>query len=195
MRTASAPRGHMFPCLAACSVSRPSSGPIGPRPQELTSRIEEYMAARVERDHFNGTILLAKNGQVLFSRGYGMANLELDVPCTPKTKFRLGSITKQFTAMAILILQERGKLAVTDPIKKYLPNAPKAWDDITIHHLLTHTSGIMNYTDLPDFLKTLRNPVTLDELIAKFKDKPLGFKAGRKIQVQQFRIHRPRPNH
>ncbi len=153
-----------------------------PSPTELPSRIDEYMAARVERDHFSGTILLAKNGGVLFSRGYGMANLEHDIPCTTKTKFRLGSITKQFTAMAILILQERGKLAVTDPIKKYLPSAPKAWDEITIHHLLTHTSGITNYTDLPDFLKSLRNPVTLDELIAKFKDKPLGSKPAEKFK-------------
>ena len=79
------------------------------------------MAARVERDHFSGTVLLARDGQVLFCRGYGMANLEHDVPCTPNTKFRLGSITKQFTAMAILILQERGKLTVTDKVKKYIP--------------------------------------------------------------------------
>jgi CubicO group peptidase (beta-lactamase class C family) len=153
-----------------------------PSPSELTSKIDQYMAACVGRDQFSGAILLARNGGLLFSRGYGMANLELDVPCAPKTKFRLGSITKQFTAMAILILQERGKLAVTDPIKKYLPSAPKTWDDITIQHLLTHTSGIMNYTDLPDFLKTLRNAVTLDELIAKFKDKPLGSKPGEKFK-------------
>jgi CubicO group peptidase (beta-lactamase class C family) len=153
-----------------------------PSSEELTSKIDQYMAARVDRDHFNGTVLLAKNGQALFCRGYGMANLEHDVPCAPNTKFRLGSITKQFTAMAILILQERGKLAVTDKVKKYISSAPKAWDDITIHHLLTHTSGIPNYTGFPDFLKTLRNPVTLDELIAKFKDKPLDFKPGEKFK-------------
>ena len=153
-----------------------------PSPEELTSKIDQYMAARVERDHFNGTVLLAKDGRPLFCRGYGMANLEHDVPCTANTKFRLGSITKQFTAMAILILQERGKLAVTDKVKKYISDAPKAWDDITIHHLLTHTSGIPNYTGFPDFLKTLRNQVTLDELIAKFKDKPLDFKPGEKFK-------------
>jgi CubicO group peptidase (beta-lactamase class C family) len=149
---------------------------------ELTSKIDQYMAARVDRDHFNGTVLLAKNGHALFCRGYGMANLEHDVPCAPNTKFRLGSITKQFTAMAILILQERGKLAVTDKVKKYIANAPKSWDDITIHHLLTHTSGIANYTGFPDFLKTLRNQMTLDELIAKFRDKPLDFKPGEKFK-------------
>ena len=121
-----------------------------PRPtRALASRIEEYMAARVKRDHFSGSILVARDGKVLFSQGYGMANLEHDVPNTPQTKFRLGSITKQFTAMAIMILQERGKLDVHDKVKKYLPDAPKAWDEITIHHLLTHTSGIPNYTAFP----------------------------------------------
>ena len=156
--------------------------PSPPGPHELASRIEEYMAARVNRDHFSGSILIARDGKVLFSRGYGMANLELDVPNTPQTKFRLGSITKQFTAMAILILQERGKLNVQDKVKKYLPDAPKAWDEITIHHLLTHTSGIPNYTALPDFLKTLPDRVTLKELIARFKDKPLDFKPGEKFR-------------
>ena len=140
------------------------------------------MAARVKRDHFSGSILIARDGKVLFSQGYGMANLEHDVPNTPQTKFRLGSITKQFTAMAIMILQERGKLNVQDKVKKYLPDAPKAWDEITIHHLLTHTSGIPNYTAFPEFLKTLPVRVTLKELIAKFKDKPLDFKPGEKFR-------------
>ena len=139
------------------------------------------MAARVKRDHFSGSILIAREGKVLFSKGYGMANHELDVPNTPQTKFRLGSITKQFTAMAILILQQQGKLDVHDRIKKYLPDAPKAWDEITIEHLLTHTSGIYNYTESLEFLKTLPVRVTLKELIAKFKDKPLNFKPGEKF--------------
>ena len=139
-------------------------------------------SASVAHTQFNGTVLLARDGQVLFCRGYGMANLEHDVPCGPKTKFRLGSITKQFTAMAILILQQQGKLSVTDKVRKYVPAAGKAWDDITIHHLLTHTSGIPNYTSFPDFLKTLRTQVSVDELIAKFKDKPLDFKPGEKFK-------------
>src|SRR5436305_5724623 len=103
-----------------------------PGPEQLASKVEEYMAARVKRDHFSGSILIAKGGKVLYSQGYGMANLEHDVPNTPQTKFRLGSITKQFTAMAVLILQERGKLNVHDKIKQHFPEAPKAWDEITI---------------------------------------------------------------
>jgi CubicO group peptidase (beta-lactamase class C family) len=169
--------------LAGCMLTGPTVAAADPSsPQDLSTRVEEYMAARVQRDKFSGTVLIARAGQVIFCKGYGMANLELDVPCSPQTKFRLGSITKQFTAMAILILQERGKLNVSDKIKKYLPDAPKAWDDITIHHLLTHTSGIPNVTSFPDFLKTLPNRVTLKELIAKFKDKPLEFKPGEKFK-------------
>jgi CubicO group peptidase (beta-lactamase class C family) len=169
--------------LAGCMVTGPTVAAADPSsPQDLSTRVEEYMAARVQRDKFSGTVLIARAGQVIFCKGYGMANLELDVPCSPQTKFRLGSITKQFTAMAILILQERGKLNVSDKIKKYLPDAPKAWDEITIHHLLTHTSGIPNVTSFPDFLKTLPIRVTLKELIAKFKDKPLDFKPGEKFK-------------
>ena len=129
-----------------------------------------------------GPILIARDGQVLFCKGYGMANLEHDVPCTPQTKFRLGSITKQFTAMAILILQERGKLNVTDKIKKYMPDAPKAWDDITIHHLLDSHIRHPELHLLPRFPEDPANHVTLDELIAKFKDKPLEFKPGEKFK-------------
>jgi len=170
--------------LFVWSVFAPTQWALADRPSaaELNSKIEEYMVARVGRDHFSGAILLARNGQIVFCHGYGMANLEHDIPCTANTKFRLGSLTKQFTAMAILILQERGKISVNDKIKKYLPDAPKAWDDITIHHLLSHTSGIPNYTGFPDFLKTLRIQIALDDLIAKFKDKPLDFKPGEKFK-------------
>ena len=155
--------------------------PSPPSLQELEARVEEYMSARVKRDHFSGSILIAREGNILFSKGYGMANHELDVPNTPQTKYRLGSITKQFTAMAILILQRQGKLSIHDKIKKYMVDAPKAWDEITIEHLLTHTSGIYNYTESLEFLKTLPVRVTLKELIAKFKDRPLNFKPGEKF--------------
>jgi CubicO group peptidase (beta-lactamase class C family) len=151
-------------------------------PQEISSKVEEYMTARVQRDKFSGSILIARSGTVLCASGYGMANRELDVPCTTRTKYRLASITKQFTAMAVLILQEQGKLKVTDKLKTHLKDAPKAWDDVTIQHLLTHTSGIPNYTDLPDFRKTLTIPVTLLELIDKFKSKPVDFKPGEKFK-------------
>lgn len=172
----------LFLVAVAFAAPRSEARPTPPGEQEVASRAEEYMAARVRRDRFSGSVLIARDGKVLFSRGFGMANLEHDVPNTPDTRFRLASITKQFTAMAVLILQERGKLDVTDPVRKYLPDAPAAWDAITVEHLLTHTSGIPNYTSFPDFLKTLPVRVTLPGLIGKFKDKPLDFKPGEKYQ-------------
>lgn len=149
---------------------------------ELTSKVDEYMDARVKHDRFSGTILIARDGKPLVRQGYGMANLEHDVPNRPDTKFRIGSITKQFTAMAIVILQERGKLDVREKIKTYLPDSPKSWDEVTVHHLLTHSAGIPNYTSFPDFLASMRTHLSLDQLIAKFKDKPLEFKPGEKFK-------------
>ena len=170
----------LVPLLDVSARAQTPAAPPGP--EQLASKVEEYMAARVKRDHFSGSILIARDGKVLYSQGYGMANLEHDVPNTPQTKFRLGSITKQFTAMAVLILQERGKLNVHDKVKKHFPEAPKAWDEITIEHLLTHTSGIPNYTESLEFLRTLPVRVSLKELIAKFKDRPLDFKPGAKFK-------------
>ena len=103
---------------------------------DRTSQFEEYLSACVTVNHFSGAVLVSKDGETLFAKGYGFANAEHQVPNTTRTKFRLGSITKQFTAMAILILQERGKLKVEDPVGKYIDGAPKAWDGVTIHHLL-----------------------------------------------------------
>lgn len=96
----------------------------------------------------------------------------------PETKFRIGSITKQFTAASILLLQERGKLNVHDLLKKYMPDAPPAWDKVTIFNLLTHTSRIPNYTDLPDFRSEMRVPETPLEIIAHVRNKPLDFAPG-----------------
>ncbi len=138
--------------------------------------IQSYVA-----DHkFMGTALVARGSQVLFSKGFGSANLEWDVPNAPNTKFRLGSVTKQFTAASILLLEERGKLSVNDPVKKYMPDAPAAWDKITIFHVLTHTSGIPNFTSFPDYAKLEPFATTPAELVARFRDKPLDFQPGEK---------------
>jgi CubicO group peptidase (beta-lactamase class C family) len=143
--------------------------------QDTSAKFEEYLSALAKQDRFTGSVLVAREGKVLFSKGYGMANLEFDIPNTPQTKFRLGSVTKQFAAASILLLQERGKLSVQDPVCKYVENCPKAWEPITVHHLLSHTSGIPNFTSFPDYSKTMMMPATVDSLIARFKDKPLDF--------------------
>jgi CubicO group peptidase (beta-lactamase class C family) len=108
-----------------------------------------------------------------------MANYEHDIPNTPQTKFRLGSITKQFTAMAIMQLQAQDLLSVNDTLSKYIPDYPNG-DKITIHHLLTHTSGIANFTELPESERKKIKPHTLEQLIERFKHKPVDFKPGEK---------------
>jgi len=121
-----------------------------------------------------------KGGQVMLRKGYGMANLELGVPIQPDMVFELGSITKQFTATAVLMLQERGKLSIEDDVTKYLPDYPTQGQKITIDHLLTHVSGIPSYTGLPEWLPRVREDLTVQQLIDIFKDKPLEFNPGEK---------------
>src|SRR5262245_7988066 len=145
----------------------------------ITSKLDEYLSAAAKQS-FTGSALISRDGKVIFSKGYGLANIELDVPNSPQTKFRLGSITKQFTAASILLLQERGKLSVQDPICKYFDNCPSAWNEITIHHLLSHTGGVPNYTSFPDYRPKMMMPVTVMGMIERFKDKPLDFKPNEK---------------
>jgi len=149
--------------------------------QEIAPKIDEYMNALVKAGWFNGSVLIAREGKVILSKGYGMANFELDVPNTPQTKFRLGSITKPFTAMAIMLLQERGKLNLQDSICKYLADCPAGWQPITIHHLLSHTSGLAKHDKAGDYLKTAMMPMPLPQLIDSFKNKPADFKPGEKF--------------
>jgi len=159
--------------LLVCSYGRSQTSP-----EEIATRIDEYLSILVEEGEFSGSVLFADDGEVLLSKGYGMANIEHGVPNTPHTKFRIGSITKQFTAMAIMMLQERGWLNVQDSICIYVPDCPRAWEAITIHHLLTHTSGIPNFTDFPDIWDFWRLPRTVGEIITLFKDRPLRFTPG-----------------
>lgn len=148
--------------------------------QNTVGRMDQIVQSYASNRQFMGSVLVARGTDVVFSKSYGSANLEWDIPDTPTTKFRLGSLTKQFTAASILLLEERGKLAVTDPVKKYLPDAPAAWDKITIFHLLTHTAGVPSFTSFPDYAQSEPFPTTPEKLVARFRDKPLDFEPGEK---------------
>ena len=126
----------------------------------------------------SGAVLLAHKGDVLLSQGYGLADREQKIPNTAQTRYRIASITKQFTAMAILILQAQGKLDVQDPICEYIPGCPAAWEAITIDHLLTHASGIPDYIEMNEYLSRRATPSTPEQIIALFKDLPLDFQPG-----------------
>lgn len=142
------------------------------------ARMEQIVQSYVTAGTFMGTVLVARDGNVVLDKAYGMANLELDVPNTPDTKFRLGSITKQFTAASILLLEERGKLKIDDRVKTYLPDAPASWDRITVRNLLTHTSGIPNFTSLSDYNTIKLTSRSAAAAVAAVRDRPLDFGPG-----------------
>lgn len=142
------------------------------------SRMDQIVRSSVDDKQFMGSILVVQNGQVILDKGYGYANIEWQIPNSPTTKFRLGSVTKQFTAVSILLLEEQGKLKISDLVHKYMPDAPAAWANITIHHLLTHASGIPNYTNFPDFAAMTTSPKTPQQLLELFRNKPLDFQPG-----------------
>ncbi|HXF04296.1 MAG TPA: serine hydrolase domain-containing protein [Blastocatellia bacterium] len=146
-----------------------------------TDRVDAYVRYMMERFHIPGLAMaVVKDGQVIAAKGYGRASLELDVPVTPETVFEIGSITKQFTAAAIMLLVEEGKVRLDDKISTYLPGLPETWSSVTVRHLLTHTSGIKSYTSVMDFLTLCRNDHTSDEIIRMVSGFPLEFQPGEK---------------
>ena len=181
----------LSPMLPSCrgqsiSVTQFPAATASPPPlptlelDESASKIDEILTSLTAKEEFTGSVLVARNGEVLLSRGYGFADRDKNISNSPQTKFRLGSITKEFTATAILMLQAQDKLKVQDLICRYIPDCPPAWQDITIHHLLTHTSGIPNITDFPDYPAFKATPSPPDQTVERFKDKPLDFKPGEK---------------
>lgn len=149
--------------------------------QTLEAKFDEYMTALMKLGRFNGYVLVARDGKQVFGKGYGMANFEDEALNTPQTKFRLASITKPFTATAVLMLQEKGKLKLQDFVCQYLSDCPAAWKPITIEQLLSHTSGIPDYVASPNFMETLAQRSTTDEIIARVSNQPLLFAPGEKF--------------
>ena len=146
--------------------------------QKNTDFIKSSLHKHFPADEPGVTLIVAQGDKILFKGAAGMANLELGIPMDANHILRIGSITKQFTAVSILMLQEQGKLDVQDPITKYLPDYPTHDKKITIEHLLTHTSGIQSYTSIPGFMENVRNDMTTTELIDIFKDKKMNFDPG-----------------
>ena len=165
----------------AAAPAAPAQPVLAPA-AEIAQKADAYLRAQERVNGFSGVVLVARDGVPVVSRGYGWANAEWEIPNTPTTKFRLGSITKQFTATLVLTLQEQKKLSVQDPICTYVTPCPESWKPVTIHHLLTHTSGIPSYTGLPDYAKTMMMPRTIEQMVAVFRDLPLEFAPGEKFK-------------
>lgn len=148
--------------------------------QDKGAKIDEMLSLYQKYGQFNGSALVADNGKVIYKKGLGLANMEWNIPNAPDTKFRLGSITKQFTATLILQLVEQGKIKLDGKLTDYLPDYRKdTGARVTIHNLLSHTSGIPSYTSLPGFFQNVsRNPYTVDEFIKKYASGDLEFEPG-----------------
>lgn len=147
--------------------------------EDIGNKIDEYLEIYTKLWAFSGSIAAIKNGNMLFKKSYGYANIEHKVKNSIETKYRIWSITKQFTAAAILILEERGLLKVEDSLKKYFPNWSELNNQITIHHLLTHTSGIFNHSAMNKSHQTFqRVQHEKHDLIKMFISKPLDFEPG-----------------
>lgn len=148
---------------------------------DLTHTIGNLFEEKYKPTEPGAAVILVRDGRVLFRKGYGMANLELAVPIEPDMVFRLGSITKQFTAVAILMLADQGKLALEDPLSRFLPDYPTHDHFISVEHLLTHTSGIRSYTDIPEWRPLWRKDFTVQELVDFFKYQPMQFTPGKQF--------------
>lgn len=162
---------------AALATAALASGSQPESPESLEARVEAYVEPYVRTNNFSGVILITRGEHALFRKGYGYAVREFDVPVTPDTKFHIASVSKPFTAAAIMLLEQQGKLRTSDPLGRHLPGYPNG-DRLTLHHLLIHTSGIPNVNSFPDYDAKSRFPHRLDEIISWFKDKPLEFEPG-----------------
>ncbi len=144
----------------------------------VAKSIEATLAPHFKADEPGATVIVTRNGKTLYRSAFGLANLEKKTPLKPDDLLRIGSITKQFTAVSILILSDQGKLNLADPITKHLTDYPKTGDAVTIEHLLTHTSGVPSYTDSPEYGASMTKTVSVNEMIDRFKDLPLRFTPG-----------------
>lgn len=143
----------------------------------VTTKIDEFIKAEMQKQKIPGVSLaVIRDGQIVYAKGYGYANVEHQVPVKPETIFQSGSVGKQFTAMAIMLLVEEGKIGLDDKISKYFTDAPAEWNNITVRHLLTHTSGMTDYPKDFDF----RADYTEGDIYKRIKTVPLGFQPGEK---------------
>jgi CubicO group peptidase (beta-lactamase class C family) len=143
----------------------------------ISGSVDEYIRSEMQRQHIPGlALLVARDGEIIQAQGYGLSNVELQVPVKPQTVFQSGSMGKQFTATAVMMLVEEGKIALDDPIGKYFKNAPPSWSEVTIRELLSHTAGFTDYPDKFDF----RRDYTEAQLLKIVEGIPLAFPPGTK---------------
>ncbi|UCE59933.1 MAG: serine hydrolase [Phycisphaerales bacterium] len=149
---------------------------------DLEGHIDEFLGRIYKPADPGAAVIVVREGQVVYRRAFGMANLEMGVPLAADMVFAIGSATKPFTAMAVMMLAENGKLSLDDDITKHLPRFPTHDQKITIRHLLTHTSGLKRLHSIETYWERIREDITVDELLGVFKDHPLEFSPGEKSE-------------
>ena len=150
--------------------------------KDISSKIDALISSNYKKTNPGVSVLIAKNGKVIYRKAYGKSNLELNTTMSLENVFQIGSITKQFTAVSILMLAEQGKLNLEDGIETYIKNSPTKGKKITIHQLLNHTSGIKNSTPVGDNGFLSRKDMTSIELVDYIKNNPLDFEPGSKFK-------------
>lgn len=150
--------------------------------QNFESKVDSLLESKYLPSNPGAVFLIAKDGKAVYTKAFGMANMELNVPMKSEYIFEIGSMTKQFTAVSILMLLEQGKLSLEDEITKYIPDYPTQGKTITIHHLLNHTSGIKNYTSIKKIREISKTDLSPIELIDFFKNEPMDFSPGEQFK-------------
>ena len=183
MRVKIHPTAFVAACALACAAW------LTTRPDEQVRVADKYMHAQAIATQFSGSVLVARGDEVLFAGGYGYADIERGIRNVVHTQYRIGSVTKPFTAITILQLTEAGLLSVADPICRYLDPCPSVWSPITVHELLSHTSGIPDFAAREDYLEVTAKPASRDEVIATFRNLPLRFAPGEKFEYSNSNYH------
>ena len=172
-------------CLASVSISAQTKAFIETNRQ--TEKVDAFVREKMTANHIPGlSLAVVRDGKIILAKGYGMANLELSTPANEKTAFAIYSITKTFTAVATMMLVEEGKISLEDPISKHLANLPAVWSQVNIRHLLTHTSGIRDFCEVPDSPCQQSRDFTQAEIIKFVADYPLKLPSGERWEYSNI---------
>lgn len=150
--------------------------------QSMEAKIDSLLNEMFDSEGPGAVFMVAKGGEPIYRKAFGMSNLELEVTMVPENVFQIGSMTKQFTAVGILMLAEEGKLSIEDDVRKYIPDFPVQGEKLTIQHLLNHTSGIKDFTKMRSIMSIARTDQSPKELVDFFKDEPVDFLPGEKFE-------------
>lgn len=167
--------------IGALALILPSPLLASPPRRDLASRLDAYLRPYVETNNFSGVIYIARGDHVLFQKGYGLAHPAFAIPHTPATRFHIASISKAFTAAAVLVLEEHGQLSTADSVARFLPGFPQG-EKIRLTHLLTHSSGLRNVGDFPPLIAGTYVPYTAADLVAAIEKNPLDFEPGTRFR-------------